>query len=56
MNEGWNLVDKEPQSATEEAATDKEAEGETTKRPELREASFAWRGGKERQTTGKRHK
>lgn len=59
MNEGWNLVDKEPVSEPaaseadggEGAAHAAPAQTEESK-PAKKEASFAWRGGRERQTTG----
>jgi atlastin len=61
MNEGWNLVDKEAAAQSVEASTPTEGEegAEAAKTEDAeqakqtkKEASFAWRGGKERQTTG----
>lgn len=58
MNEGgWNLV--EPEHASAKSVESEISEGSSMKevtasgRPALKkEASFAWRGGQERQTTG----
>jgi hypothetical protein len=63
MNEGgWNLVEPEhAASPSQESAKSDGSGGESlsmkevssTGRPQVRkEASFAWRGGQERQTTG----
>jgi len=59
MNEGgWNLV--EPEHASSRSMETESSDGGSMKevsssgRPGLKkEASFAWRGGQERQTTGK---
>jgi len=58
MNEGgWNLV--EPEHASAKSVESEISEGSSMKevtasgKPALKkEASFAWRGGQERQTTG----
>jgi hypothetical protein len=64
MNEGgWNLVEPEhaisPSQESEksdDSASLSMKEVSSTGRPQVRkEASFAWRGGQERQTTGKRY-
>lgn len=51
MNEGgWNLVDHSSSHASDssgDGSPDKDAASGTAK-----QASFAWRGGQERQTTG----
>lgn len=57
MNEGgWNLV--EPEHVISPVGSEASGEGmkevSSTGRPALKkEASFAWRGGQERQTTGR---
>lgn len=59
MNEGgWNLV--EPEHASSRSMETESSDGASMKevsssgKPGLKkEASFAWRGGQERQTTGK---